>query len=284
MQPYPGQPYPGQQYPGQPYPGQPYPGLPYPDGPQTPAGSSKRGFGRGPLIAAGAGVLLVVLFAVVVIVVVRTSSSSPAAQGSASAPASASAPDTSTYRVVPASALPTADQVQQITLLNVRASGSTNSSVDTDSQTTPASCALTYDPATQSSWGSSISTAGQSFLDGTADDFSNGVWTALAVFSTADAAQASLTTVTASVDGCKSYTTPLTTGSGTAIWAVSDEVKGDGRLTWLGTRTNLDQAWRCGLSYRVVANIAAYAYVCGANPADSPAKLTDTLIANATRN
>ncbi|MFC6127978.1 sensor domain-containing protein [Mycolicibacterium llatzerense] len=187
-------------------------------------------------------------------------------------------------QAVPATLLPTPERVRQATLIDAKYTPNVITKVGTDLATTPAQCALADAANTQSSWGTAISVAVQRFGDGPDYDHSiNFGGVAAAIFDTTEAAADSLATVTNSVRSCTSFTTPDADHlDSTLAWAVTDIAAHDNQLVWTDSQTAVSTQWKCAKSYRVQDNLVAYAYVCGSNPSDGPAKLTDQIIAKAT--
>lgn len=200
------------------------------------------------------------------------------------APTDAHAGDT-TYRVMPAKMLPNLDQVQQATLLSLKPNGTVSVAVAPDSATTPEGCQLTVGPAGQLAWGSAVSVATEAFTDNTATDFTATTFVGLAVFSAPPAAADTLKKVSDSVRSCTEFTQPGTDANKNtpSNWTVSDVHTSDGAVTWNTTQKAPGSPWVCGKSYRVVGNLAAIGSLCNQNPADTPTRLTDLVIAAATK-
>lgn len=256
-----------------PYPPQwtPAPGPAYPPAPRS---------SRGPMIIAAA-IIAVALIVAGVLVATRDSGGSPPA-----GPAASSTPSTSStpalVQVVPATVLPTPDQVRRATLIDVKYTGAVSTKVIADMATTPAQCALANDTTTQSAWATSISIAYQQFGDGPNFDKSiNFGAVAVALFDTPAAAADSLAKVSESIRGCTGFS--VDRPGGTLAWTVGDIAAQDDRITWTDTQAGVRDQWKCSKSYRLLANAVAYASVCMSNPGDGPATLTDQIVANATK-
>jgi len=186
-------------------------------------------------------------------------------------------------QVVPATLLPTPDQVRHATLIDVTYTGAVSTKVVADAVTTPAQCALASDATTQSAWAAAISVAFQQFGDG--PDFAKSInfgAVSVAIFDTPAAAADSLAKVSASVRGCTGFTTPDRPG-GALAWTVGDVAAQDDRITWTDTQAGADTQWKCSKSYRLLANAVAFSTVCTSNPGDGPVKLTDQIVASAAK-
>lgn len=199
-------------------------------------------------------------------------------------PAAAAGGDT-TYRVMPAKMLPNLDQVQQATLLSLKPSGGVSVAVGSDPAIYPDICRLAASPVGQLGWGPAVSVATEYFTDNTATDFTATALAGLAVFSAPPAAADTFKKATDSARGCIEFTQQGTDSSKNApsTWTVSDVHATDGAVTWNATQKGSTSPWVCGKSYRVVGNLAAMASLCNQNPADTPARLTDLVVAAATK-
>lgn len=239
---------------------------------------------RGPVIIAAA-IIAAALIVAGVLVVTRGSggASSPGAAAASSTSTTASTP--ALVQVVPATILPAADQIRQATLIDVKFVGEVITRVAADVASTPAQCALTDGANTLSAWEAAISVARQRFGDGPDYDKSiNFGVAAVAIFDTPAAAADSFTKVSESVHGCPAFTTEDPSHPGRmSSWTVTVVADRDGRLAWTNTLNGAGNQWQCAQSYRVQVNIAAQAMVCQSNPGDGPSKLTDQIVANATK-
>lgn len=256
-----------------PYPRQwtPTPGPAYPPSPRSL---------RGPMII-GAAIIAAALIAAGLLVATRDSGgSSPAGPGASSTSSTSSTP--ALVQVVPATLLPTPEQVRRATLIDVKYTGNVSTKVIADMATIPAQCALANDGTTQSAWATTISIAYQQFGDGPNFDKSiNFGAVAVAIFDTPAAAADSLAKVSDSIHGCTGFTAGRP--GGTLAWTVGDIAAQDDRITWTDTQSGVRDQWKCSKSYRLLANAVAYASVCTSNPGDGPANLTDQIVANATK-
>lgn len=260
----------------------PQPNLPYPPpwppmpGPAHPA---PQGSSRGPIVIAAAiiGAALIVAG----VLVATRDSGGPSPAGAAASSTSSTTP--ALVQVVPATLLPTTDQVRQATLIDVKYTGDVRTKVGADAATTPAQCTLANAATTQSAWAAAISVAYQPFGDGADYDKSINFGAAsVAIFDTPAAAADSLAKVSDSVHGCTSFTVP-SRANGTLTFAVGDIAAQDDRIAWTDNQTGADTQWKCSKSYRLLANAVAYSFVCASNPGDGPVKLTDLIVANATK-
>lgn len=260
-----------------PGPQQNWPWTPIP-GPVHP---SPQGSSRGPVIIAVA-IIAVALVVAGVLFATRDSGGS-SSDGPAVSSASSTSSTPALVQVVPATLLPTADQVRHATLIDVKYTGGVSTRVVADAVTTPAQCALATDATTQSAWAAAISVAFEQFGDG--PDYEQSInfgAVSVAIFDTPAAAADSLAKVSASVRGCTGFTTPNRPG-GALEWTVGDVAAEDDRITWTGTQAGADTQWKCSKSYRLLANAVAFSTVCASNPGDGPVKLTDQIVANATK-
>lgn len=199
-------------------------------------------------------------------------------------PAPKAAGDT-TYRVMPAKLLPNLDQVQQTTLLSLKPNGAVSIAVAPDPSIYPDICRLAASPIGQLAWGPAVSVASEGFTDNTATNFTASALIGLAVFSAPPAAADSFKKVSESASGCRESTQPSTDPSTTepTTWTVTDVHTSEGEVTWNSTQKAPGTPWVCGKSYRLVGNLAAMASLCNQNPADTPSRLTDLVIAAATK-
>jgi hypothetical protein len=225
-----------------------------------------------------AAIIAAALIAAGLVVATRDSSGSSPAGLAATSPSSTPA----LVQVVPATLLPTPEQVRRATLIDVKYTGNVSTKVIADMATTPAQCALTNDSTTQSAWAAAVSVAYQQFGDGPNFDKSiNFGAVAVAIFETPASAADSLAKVSDSIHGCTGFT--VDRPGGTLAWTVGDIAAQDDRITWTDTQSGVRDQWKCSKSYRLLANAVAYASVCTSNPGDGPANLTDQIVANATK-
>lgn len=235
---------------------------------------------RGPVIIAAAIIATALVVAGVLVATRHSGGSSPTGPAASSTSSTSSTP--TLVQVVPATLLPTVDQVRQATLIDVKYTGAVSTKVVADAPTTPVQCALANDATTQSAWAAAISVAYQQFGDGPNFDKSiNFGAVAVAIFDTPEAAADSLAKVSDSVHGCTGFT--VNPRGGTLTWTVGDIASQDDRITWTDTQTGVRDQWKCAKSYRLLANAVAFSTVCTSNPGDGPAKLTDQIAANATK-
>ncbi|BCI84514.1 hypothetical protein MTY66_61390 (plasmid) [Mycolicibacterium sp. TY66] len=199
-------------------------------------------------------------------------------------PAPKAAGDT-TYRVMPAKMLPNLDQVQQTTLLSLKPNGAVSIAVAPDPSIYPDICRLAASPIGQLAWGPAVSVASEGFTDNTATNFNASALIGLAVFSAPPAAADTFKKVSESARGCNGFTQPSTDPSTTepTTWTVTDVHTSEGEVTWNATQKAPGTPWVCGKSYRLVGNLAAMASLCNQNPADTPSRLTDLVIAATTK-
>lgn len=255
----------------------PWPPAAGPAYPPAPRRSS-----RGPVIIAAAIIGAALIVAGVVVATRDSGGSSPASPTPSATSSTAAA---ALVQVVPATLLPTADQVRQATLIDVKYTSEVTTKVSADLAPTPAPCAVAAAPTTLSAWATAISIALQRFGDGAdyAKSTNFGV-VAVAIFDTPAAAADSFTKVSDSVKGCTSFTTAdsLHPG-GTLSWTVSDVAAQEGLLAWTDTQTGVSSQWKCSKSYQLQVNAAAYAMVCGTNPGAGPSTLTGQIVVNATK-
>lgn len=272
----------------------PFPQLqPGPMGsPWSPAPAPPRS--RGPWIIGGAIVVAAAIVSAAVVLTRPGPSPDPAAapaSDSQTATAttttmsrsttSAAAPAGPVYEVVPRTLLPSKADVQRLTGIAMSTFGDPTLTPVPDVNTTPPHCLFAANSVSQSSWKSARAMATQHYLEGAIDSYRSQADAGLAVFaSSADAAE-SLSRVAGSVRGCTALTVPdWNPKLPPANWTVTNIDKGDDHISW--TTAGAD-GQGCRRSYRIQANLAAGALVCGANVSASRAPaLTDFLIANAT--
>ena len=255
----------------------PWPPAPGPAYRPAPARSS-----RDALIIAAAIISVALIVAGFLIAKRDSGGSAPAETAASSTSSTTSTP--ALVQVVPATLLPTSDQIRQATLIDVKFIGEVITKVGADATLTPLQCALADSPISLSAWGTAISTARQRFGDGVDYDHSiNFGLVAAAVFDTPEAAADSFGKVSDAVKGCSSFTGGDAGSPSALSWAVTDVATQDGRLTWTNARTGASRQWKCSYSYRVQVNAVAYGFVCATNPGAGPSQLTDQIVANGTK-
>nr|AVN58519.1 hypothetical protein B5P44_p00224 [Mycolicibacterium sp. CBMA 213] len=246
-----------------------------------PAHPAPQGSSRGPIVIAAAIIGAALIVAGVLVATRDSGGPSPAVTAANSTTSTSSTP--ALVQVVPATLLPTTDQVRQATLIDVKYTGAVSTKVGADAATTPTQCTLANATTTQSAWATAISAAYQDFGDGPNYDKSiNFGAVSVAIFDTPAAAADSLAKVSDSVHGCTGFTGP-NSPNGTLAWTVGDIAAQDDRIAWTDTQGGVSTQWKCSKSYRLLANAAAYGFVCSSNPGDGPTKLTDLIAANATK-
>ncbi|GAA2401357.1 hypothetical protein GCM10009856_07200 [Mycolicibacterium llatzerense] len=198
---------------------------------------------------------------------------------SSAAPAPGSA--TGTYAPDPLPRLPTAEEIEQITLLVVNPVSVPYTVAAPDTKTTPPNCALADHPTSKSAWGTTQSEAGQLFTDGTYTTYSNTVGVDLAVFATAADATASLAKITDSVKSCVGrYTTQ--SGANVTASSVLSVHESPNAISWADNTLDQERPWICSMAYKVESNLASSSVICGVAETDSPAKLVDLTLNKAT--
>ncbi|MUL61162.1 hypothetical protein B5P44_01010 [Mycobacterium sp. CBMA 213] len=234
------------------------------------------------VIGATAAVVLVVAGGVITYVAWPSDSSGK--------PSEAAVPTTalsvSTVRVVPASVLPTEQQLQQATLLDLKKHGDVDTNVYPDTKVDPPSCTIPASPDNASTAGQSVSMAAQLYTDKPGDDYRLSAYVSAVVFDTDDGAAAALAKVTDALKGCTSYTYTADAKPGqppARPWNISDIKTQGTQVTWLNSQA-LDAThttpWKCGRAVRAQANLIVTSAVCSQNPSAGPSKLVDTVITN----
>ncbi|NTY62598.1 sensor domain-containing protein [Mycolicibacterium sphagni] len=209
--------------------------------------------------------------------------------GKPSGPAEAAVPTTalsaSTVRVVPASVLPTEQQLQQATLLDLKKNGDVDTNVYPDTKVDPPSCTIAASPDNASTAGQSVSMAAQLYTDKPGDDYRLSAYVSAVVFDTDDGAASALTKVTDAAKGCASYTYTgnAKPGQPARPWSISDIKTQGTQVTWLNSQAmdaTHSTPWKCGRAVRAQANMVVTSAVCSQNPSSGPSKLVDTVITN----
>lgn len=238
------------------------------------------------IAACTAAVLLLAVGATVAMY--RTSRTAPTEAGgpdTTSTTTTATTPQAARYSPTPSTAMPTTAQVRATTGLAFDPQSQPDPVELLDDKTDPTQCALADNPAIPSTWGPAIQTSGQTYAVGTVDSYSAAGGVQLAVFDTADAATATLKTITSAVQGCTTFSSlsmdviPTSTS-----WTIADRRSADGRMSWRTDKNSSPNSWHCTKAYRVLANIAAAATVCSRDPNAGPDQLVDIMITNATKN
>jgi len=177
--------------------------------------------------------------------------------------------------------LPTAEEIEQVTLLVVQPVGVPYTIAAPDTKTSPPNCALADHPTSKSAWGTTQSEAGQLFTDGTYTTYTNTVGVDLAVFATAAGAKESLNKITESVRSCAGrYTTPAASGvTASSVIAVHPLENG---ISWADNTLDVERPWVCSMAYKVENNLASSSVICGLSETDSPAKVVDLTLNKAT--
>ena len=208
------------------------------------------------------------------------SSTTPTAS-TTSAPTTASS--AATTRVVPSQVLPSDQQIKQTTLLDLARHGDIDTGVSADAKADPPNCALVNAPARASAIGQALSVAGLGFRDKPGDDFGASAYTFVAVFDTAEAADAGLAKVKSAVQSCTIFTDLERSKSDAPAkpWAVSDVKTTPHQISWNNAEQGDDAPWVCAKALRVQDNLLVATMLCDSNPADTPTKLIDVIIANA---
>ncbi|WP_345001481.1 sensor domain-containing protein [Tsukamurella soli] len=249
-----------------------------PGGPVGPGG--QKGRRTGLIAAIAGGIVLVVVVAVVVVVVLAK----PGGGGKpVAASTSAPPPAPKLLQVMPSTLLPTVDQIQTDTLQTVKAVGDQITTVIDDSVTSDPQCALTDVPRSQSSWGTATASATQRYTDTGDANFNALILAGAAVFPTVDAANASLTAVTNSVQNCRLYSE---TGSDNQIymWTVTgNTTPKPGVVVWTQTQSSPSINWKCTAAYEVADNVAVSVTQCGYGATGTAQKVADTMLAAATK-
>lgn len=267
----------------------PFPGAPQSQGQQWGpfAQPRPRRSRRRLVIGAVAGVVVLLVAGGVVAYVAWPSGSSGSGP---SGPAEAAVPTTalsaSTVRLVPASVLPSDQQVQQATLLGLTKHGDVDTNVYPDSKVDPQSCSIPASPDNASTMSQAVSMAGQVYADRPGDDYRYSAYASAAIFDTDDGAAAALPKVTDALKGCSTYTFTADSKPGqppARPWTVSDVKTQDKQVTWLNsqqTDATHPTPWKCGRAMRVQANLVVTAVLCDQNPSAGASKLIDAVISN----
>ncbi|MDD4865822.1 MAG: sensor domain-containing protein, partial [Mycobacterium sp.] len=195
---------------------------------------------------------------------------------------SSAAPTTSAKinRVVPAQVLPTDQQVQQTTLLNLSKHGDVDTGVYPDQKTDPPECSLANGPIGTTTVGSAISVAAQMYADLPGDDYHNSAYAFAGVFNSDADAAAAIPKVTGVVQKCKGFSaSDGRPGSQVLHWTVSDVKSSQIQISWKDTQQG-DAPWACSWVTRVQTNVLVAAMVCDHNPGDSGPALADVVVDN----
>lgn len=252
---------------------------------------------RGPLIIGGALIAAAALVSATLVLTRTTPSAAPpdtptsqtqtdtattTSTTAATAPRASTAPAGPIYEVVPRTLLPAATDVQRLTGIAVTTVGDPVLTPYPDANTTPAHCLFAANSASQSSWKSARAIATQHYLEGSIDNYQSQADAEFAVFTNAAEATASLSRVAGSVRGCTTLTVPDWNPKLPPVhWTITDVDAGADHISWT---TAAPDGQGCRRSYRIAANLAAGALVCGDNiAAGSAPALTDFLITNATK-
>ncbi|MFC6127976.1 sensor domain-containing protein [Mycolicibacterium llatzerense] len=235
------------------------------------------------LFGAVAGIVIVVAGGVGAYVMFGSGTSSSNAGAGTSAAVPTTALSAATVRVVPTTVLPTDQQVQQATLLNLAKKGDVDTAVYPDQTTDPASCTLVDNTDTATIAGQAISMASAVYTDKPGDDYNYSAYVSLAVFDTNDAAAAALPKIINAVKGCTvPYTIPSNNKPGKPAkpWTISDVKAQGNQIAWLNTQQSTGTPWKCGKAFRAEANVTVTATLCHQNPSMGPSKLIDAVITN----
>ncbi|WP_166583726.1 sensor domain-containing protein [Mycolicibacterium sp. CBMA 213] len=203
----------------------------------------------------------------------------------AATPTTTTTTEIARYRPTASTALPTTAQFRSATGLPFDPQSQPDPVELLDDKTDPTQCALADNPAVPSTWGSAIQTSGQTYAVGTVDGYSAAGGVQLAVFDTAAAAAATLTNITSAVQRCTTFSSlSMDVVPTSTAWTIADRRSADGRVSWRTDKNASPNSWHCTKAYRVLANIAAAATVCGHDPNAGPDQLVDIMITNATKN
>ena len=254
--------------------------YPQPGGGYPPPKPPRR---RGPwVIAAVAGLIVI---AVIAFVFIKGGKGhwpigATDASGESSSTTATAGPSGGTYVLDPLSKLPTADEIEQVTLLSVKPASVPYSIAAPDTKASPPNCALADHPTSNSAWGTAQFEAGQLYTDGTMQSYQNTVGTDLAVFATAADAAESLKKITDSVKSCTTrWTTPSASGAtASSVLSVHEITNG---IVWADNTLDVERPWVCSMAYKIESNLASSSVICGLNETDSPAKLVDLTLAKA---
>jgi PknH-like extracellular domain len=268
----------GAVYQGPPAPGQWNPYGPswggVPPGPPRPSG---RKWVVGGIVAG------VVIVAAGVVAAVGLSSDK---SSTTSAPATTSAATTSSSaatRVLPSQVLPSEQQMKQTTLQDLAKHGDVDTAEYPDAKTDPPTCSLVNRPAGISVIGPAISVAGLSYRDKPGDDYGATAFAYVAVFDTADAADAAQQKLAHAAQTCTTFTDLERDKSDPPArpWIVADVKATDHQVAWNNSeQTDDGTPWVCAKAARAQDNLLVLTMLCDPNPADAPTKLIDVIISN----
>lgn len=248
----------------------------------TPAAQPARSHGR--LMIGGALVAAVGIVATTLVLTrprQPSSSDISASQTPATTTQSAAAAGP-VYHMVPYEALPYAVDMQRLIGTPMTLYGDTGVVPGPDANPAPANCRFAAMSVSQSTWKPARAMATQHYLEGDVDNYTAQANAALAVFDAAADAATSLSLVTESVRGCTTYTAPdWNPRLPTTTWTITDVDTGTDHVTWT---TAQGDGQSCRRSYRIQANIAASALVCGVDASSGTATtLTEYMLTNATK-
>jgi hypothetical protein len=225
------------------------------------------------------GVVVLVAAAVAAVVTLSSDKSSTTAATTATSTTTtaASAPIT---RVVPSQVLPTEQQIKQTTLLDLSKHGEIDTTEYPDAKTDPPACSLVSRPAGISVVGRAISVAGLGYRDKPGDDYGATAYAYVAVFDSADPAEAAQQKVTQAVQNCTSFIDLERDkpDSRAKPWVISDVKATDHQVAWNNNQQGDDGTpWACAKAARAQNNLLMITMVCAPNPADAPIKLLDVI-------
>lgn len=179
--------------------------------------------------------------------------------------------------VVPEQVLPTDSQVKQATLLSLSKHGGINTSSYPDQTPQPFDCGLAMGPIADSTVGTAVARAGQTYADSPGTDFHANAFAFAGVLTSADDAASVIAKVTAVVQRCTGFSTGPTDSP--LQWTVTNVKPVERQVMWTDNQQT-GGPWACNWLTRASDNVVVATMVCDVNPGDSAGALADVLVSN----
>ncbi|WP_375488487.1 sensor domain-containing protein [uncultured Mycobacterium sp.] len=229
------------------------------------------------------GVVVLVAAGVAAAVGLSTDNSSTAQSTAATTSSSATSSSAPTTRVVPSQVLPSEQQMKQVTLFDLAKHGDVDTTVAPDGRTDPPACSLVSRPAGTSVVGRAISVAGLNYRDKPGDDYGATAFAYVAVFDSAEAADAAQQKLAQAVHNCTKFSNPEANkpDAPPLEWTVSNVNTTDHQVVWnTDQQTDDGTPWSCAKTARTRDNLLVLGMLCAPNPADGPNKIIDVIFTN----
>ncbi|MGX9295704.1 sensor domain-containing protein [Tsukamurella paurometabola] len=239
-----------------------------------------------PLLVSLIAIVSIVVIAVVAIVIAQatkkddelTFGSAPAT--SAAEPAE-NAEDSSVLRIIPASVLPSAQQMTDVTLQSFKAINSPYTGIDPDSKTEPAACALASAPFSQSAIGKTTSVAGQRYTDNTAEMYRAFGYVQVGVFPSAADANAAQESVKNVITTCTKFTQLPEAPNNRPYDRTVSILSATAPLAWATTVTPADDGpWVCTLTFQTHKNLTIATNYCRGGNTDAGREIGKIVLKN----